>query len=77
MIIFGSIPTMLLLILAAAMTVWGAVMQKDHVPAFFGACFGALAVLSGLIDGAAMKECLLYVLVLLILSAAPGKGDDV
>lgn len=69
MIIFESIPTMLLLCIAAAMTVWGAVMQKSHVPAFFGGIFASAAVLCALIYGAGLRECLGYVLVLLLLSA--------
>lgn len=74
MTLFSSPPTMLLFLTAAGLIAWGTYGKGGHVLSFLGALAGMATVLAALIDGAGMKECLLYLLVWLLLSA--GKGEN-
>ena len=50
--------------------------KSGRVLPFFAAVTGMLAVLLALVDGAEMIHCLLYVLVLLLLSRGRGEGAE-
>lgn len=74
MTIFLSLPNGLLFFTAAGLTFWGARVKNGSVLSFFGAMAGALAVLSFLVEGGDLMGCLLYALVLVLLSGGKGKG---
>ncbi len=74
MTILHSLPTALLLGAAVILTIWGTVKQ-GRVLSFFGALLGTATVVSALVEGARLRECLVYLLLLLLLSL-PRKGGE-
>lgn len=76
MTLFPSVPTALLFLTAAVLTAWGTYAKNGHVLPFLGGICGMLAVLAALVAGAQMIHCLLYVLVLLLLSRGSGEGAE-
>lgn len=76
MTLFPSVPSALLFLAAAVLTVWGTYAKKGHVLSFLGAAAGMLAVLAALVDGAKLTHCLLYILILLLLSRGSGEGAE-
>ena len=69
MMLFPSVPSGLLFLAAAVLTVWGACVKNSRVLPFFAGVTGMLAILLALVDGAEMIQCLLYSLVFLLLGA--------
>ncbi len=76
MMLFPSVPSGLLFLAAAVLTVWGTCAKGSRVLPFLGGICGMLAVLAALVAGAQMIHCLLYVLVLLLLSRGSGEGVE-
>lgn len=76
MTLFPSVPSALLFLAASVLTVWGSNAKTGHVLSFFGALAGMLAVLLALVDGANLIRCLLYILILLLLSRGRGEGAE-
>ena len=76
MTLFPSVPTAMLFLAAAVLTAWGTYAKNGRVLSFFGAFAGMLAVLAALVAGGQMIHCLLYSLVLLLLSQGRGEGAE-
>lgn len=67
MTLLHSIPTLLFFSVAVVLTACASRMNKRFL-SFLGALCAALAVLSALVDGANLREPLIYILFLLLLS---------
>ena len=68
MILFHSLPTLLCLLAAVLLTVWGTAVKKSAALYLAGALCTAGAVVFALVDGANLHETLGYLLFILLVS---------
>lgn len=69
-----SMPTVLLFAVAIILSLWGSLAKRGGVLSLFGGIAGAAGLLAALVDGATLREGLICVLILLLLSLYGRKG---
>jgi membrane protein implicated in regulation of membrane protease activity len=79
MTLLHSLPALLSMVAAVSLTLWGTIAKNGFALRFAGALCAGSAVVCALVDGAALQETLIYMMVLLLLSLCaqrPAASDE-